>query len=282
MASVKPFITSLVIVPHRDLAFQFHHWIDRLVVSSATPGQAPSLLSSIAQVIVRGGDRPMALQKAAILAEPPHILICTPQALLELLNDGLISRTQLRTISSVYVDEVDYLIESVPSNSTRRSQEKIRRRMERHPGATDQILDFIFTSRRKKWEEGEGRGASQVSPSDGPQLIMSSATLRHHLIRRLCSGSGWINRGALAKISGDGQPVSQESSRNAVAHCVLVVSEDGQVRNVDGAQKPILTEVEDVHEISADEIFSTPDVEIELQEDEVHQSESHFQPVPSP
>jgi hypothetical protein len=214
----------------------------------------------------------MASQQEAILAKPPHILIGTPQALLESVKDGSISRAQMQTIPCVYVDEVDYLVESVPTNTTKRTQEKIKRRMERHPGATDQVLDFLFTSRRKKWRNDAGHGASQVSPSDSPQLIMSSATLRHHLTKRLCGGNGWINRGTVIKILGDGQPVSQTSNSNAVSHCILVVSKDGQVRNVDGALEPITTEVENGPEITAGEIFNSPDIEIELQEDEIHDS----------
>jgi len=207
------------------------------------------------------------------LADPPHILIGTPQALLELVNGGSVSHTQFQTISSVYVDEVDYLVESVPTNTTKWTRDKIKRRMERHRGVTDQVLDFLFRSRRKEWENNAGRG---VSPSDSPQLIMSSATLRHHLTKRLCGGSGWINRDTVVKISGDGQPVSQASSSNVVAHCVLIVSKDGQVRNVDGALEPIPTEVEDGLEITTGEIFGSSDVEIELNEDEIHDSESYI------
>jgi hypothetical protein len=98
---------------------------------------------------------------------------------------------------------------------------------------------------------------------------MSSATLHYHLTKRLCGGNGWINRGTVVKISGDGQPVSQTSSSNAVPHCILVVSEDGQVRNVDGA---LDTEIENGPEITAGEIFNSLDIEIELQEDEIHES----------
>jgi hypothetical protein len=218
----------------------------------------------------------MASRQAAILAEPPHILIGTPQVLLELLNENLIFRTRLRTISSVYVDEVDYMIESVPSTSTKWTQERIRKRMEKHPGAADQVLDLLFTSRRKKWEqEAIGRHASQVTPADCPQLIMSSATLRHHLSRRLCGGSGWIDRKSLVKISGDKQRLSQADSGNGVAHCVLIVSKDGKVRNIDGAQKAIPTEVEDGREISAQEIFNSYEEIDEIEpQGEVYQSES--------
>jgi hypothetical protein len=273
VVSVKPFITSLVIVPHRDLAYQFHHWIDRLVKSSATPGHAPPSLASIAQVIVRGGEIPIASQQEAILAEPPHILIGTPQALLELLDNVSISHKQLQTISSVYVDEIDYMVESIPSRAGKYSKQKAKRRMERHPGAANQVLDLVFASRRKKWEEKADSCASQVSSSDGQQLIVSSATLRSHLSHRLCSGGGWINIGTMTKISGDGQPAFRTSS-GKVSHCVLVVSNDGEIRNIDGAQEAIPAGVEGDRElITADQILDAPDVEIELDGEEVHQSE---------
>jgi hypothetical protein len=270
--SVDPFITSLVIVPHRDLAYQFHHWIERLVSSSETPGHSLPSLASVAQVIVRGAATPMASQQAAILGEPPHILIGTPQALLEMLSDGSIPHPGLLTISSVYVDEVDYMIDSVLTNSTKRTQEKTRRRMKKHPGAAAQLLDLLFASRRKRWEDEVDTHTSQVRPSDGPQLIMSSATLRHHLRNRLYGGSGWIDRGAIVKISGNGQPASHVSSKNSVAHCVLVVSEDGQVRNIDGAQEAIPPENGDSREINTDEIFNSPDTQISFQGEEVHES----------
>jgi superfamily II DNA/RNA helicase len=125
IVSVQSFITSLVIVPHRDLAYQFHHWIDRLVSASAALGNTPPPLSAIAQVVVRGGDTPISSQKAAILAEPPHILIGTPQALLELFDESF-SDVQLQSISSVYVDEVDYLIDAVPRT---RHEARLKKRL---------------------------------------------------------------------------------------------------------------------------------------------------------
>ena len=263
-----------MIVPHRDLAYQFHHWIDRLVNLSVSPGNTPPSLASIAQVIVRGGDVPIAEQQAAILAEPPHVLIGTPQALLELLKDGPISPTQLEMISTVYVDEVDYMVESVPKSSTRRTQDKIRRRMAKHPGAADQVLDLIFKSGRKaKWEDKGDRRTSYVNAPDGPQLIMSSATLRHHLSNRLCGGTGWIDRGALVKVSGDGLPISPMSVRSQVTHSVLLVSKNGQVRNIDGAQEAIQTPVEGEGPVTVDEIFNSGDAEIDISAEEMHQSE---------
>lgn len=275
---VKPFITSLVIVPHRDLAHQFHHWIERLVHASASPGREPPPLASIAQVIVRGGETPISTQKSAVLENPPHILIGTPNALVELFDESL-PRAQLRSISSVYVDEVDYLIESVPTHSTRRSEEKIRRRMEKHPGATSQLLDILFASRRQKWE-AENAGDHHVSKSpslEGPQLIMSSATLRVPLNKQLTSGRGWMDRSNLIKVTGDGRRVSENPSVTEVAHCVLLVSKNGDIRNIDGAKKPISIDIEEGREITEDDIFNSPDIATEVQE-ELADSESYLWP----
>lgn len=267
--SVQSFITSLVIVPHRDLAYQFHHWIDRVVSASVIPGNAPPL-SAIAQIVVRGGDMPVSTQKAAILAEPPHILIGTPQALLELFDESF-SDAQLRSISSVYVDEVDYLIDAIPSNATKRTQEKARRQIERHPGATNQVLELLLSSRKKKWDSMGDRYLSNYNPPGAPQVIMSSATLRRDLRSHLCGRQGWLDRDKLVRISGDGRPVSEAES-GPVVHCVLVVSKDGQIRNIDGAQEAISADVDNGRDIPMDEIFSSSDADIQSEHAELDQS----------
>lgn len=257
---VKPFITSLVIVPHRDLAYQFHHWIERLVVASAPPGETPPPLASISAVVVRGGHTPVAAQRPAIMANPPHILIGTPQALLELFDDDeIIPRSKLRRISTVYVDEVDYLIDAIPNHSTPRTQERIKRRMDKHPGPTSQLLDLIFSARKNEWDD---RRASQDAQPGSPQLVMSSATLRSHLQSKLCGGKGWVKRDSVVRVTGDGQSKSGISGGKGVSHCVLVVSKDGQIRNIDGAMEAPPTPVENGREVTADEIFTSPDFDV--------------------
>jgi hypothetical protein len=54
---------------------------------------------------------------------------------------------------------------------------------------------------------------------------------------------------------------------------VLLVSKDGKIRNIDGARDAVPTKIEDGREVTADEIFNSPDTEIELNEEEMHQSE---------
>ncbi len=87
----------------------------------------------------------------------------------------------------------------------------------------------------------------------GPQLVLSSATLRRHLNNYLYEESGWLNGGHMAKVKDTGsRPVKksqgisgeregEEKVREAgrsgrVKHCVIEVS-DQEIRNVEGAVK---------------------------------------------
>ena len=239
----KRFVTSLVVASHKDLAYQFHHWIERLVSASQNN---PPPLSSIAQVIVRGSDTPISEQVSNVIADPPHILIGTPNGLLDLFGSANAeSRSLLQGISTVYVDEVDYLIESIPQHAPKQKVERMRRQMQKHPGATNQLLDLFFASRRRKWSGNE----RMVDSS--PQLIMSSATLHAALSKRVLSGQGWIDRHKLVKIVGKGQ----KANNHGVHHCVLCVSKDGDIRNIEGAQKIVSTDSDESREIDADEIY---------------------------
>lgn len=269
---VKPFITSLVIVPHRDLAYQFHHWVERIVEASVPKGETPPPLASISSVVVRGGDTPIAKHRRDIMTSPPHILIGTPQALLELFDDDeVIPRSKLSRISTIYVDEVDYLVDAVPNHSTARTQERIKRRMDKHPGPTSQLLDLILSERKSRWNE---RASSEDAPADTIQLVMSSATLRSHLQSRLCGGQGWIKRDSLVRVTGDGQSSSGVSNTKDVFHCVLVVSKDGQIRNIEGATAATSNTIQDAREVTADEVFSSRD--IDLGSEPLEESESAF------
>lgn len=260
-----------MIVPHRDLAYQFHHWIEHVVSASATPVTPPPPLSAIAQIVVRGSETPISSQRAAILADPPHILIGTPQALLELFGESF-THEQLRSISSVYVDEVDYLVDVIPSQASKRTQEKARRQMERHPSPTSQVLDLIFSSRRKWWDSADDRHFSQSNPPSSPQLIVSTATLGRDLRSHLCSSRGWLDRNNLVRVSGAGRLAVSGVKCGPVLHCVLVVSKDGQIRNIDGAQEVAPGEVDLGQEVPMDEIFSTTAADYQFEEVEINQS----------
>ncbi|KDR85310.1 hypothetical protein GALMADRAFT_132015 [Galerina marginata CBS 339.88] len=216
-------VTTLFVVPHRDLAYQLFHWVERLT-GALRPSPA---LPSIAQILVRGSGKTKERVVGELRETPPHILICTPQALMEVYREDK-EALQLDTVSTVVVDEVDYLVETDG------------RKVKKHAGPTREILDVIYRKRKELCEKeymaeeeqyesvAEWRNAREEEEGI-PQLIVSSATLRVHFKNHLFEESGWLNSYNLVKISG--QKAVQPGK---VQHSILVVTETG-IRNVEGA-----------------------------------------------
>ncbi|KAF9569872.1 P-loop containing nucleoside triphosphate hydrolase protein [Agrocybe pediades] len=244
----KRVVTTLFMVPHRDLAFQLLHWIERL--TSVMRPSPP--LPSIVQVLVRGSDAAGA-SRAERIAElkktPPHILICTPQALKEVYEEDK-TALKLDTLSTVVVDEVDYLVDIDDKN----------RRKIKHPGPTREMLDVIYARRKELCEnqydpseDEEGQYESAAEWRNGkereeeiPQLILSSATLKVHFKNFLFTESGWLNSYNLVKISGD-----KKSGAGRIMHSILVTTENG-VKNIEGAVQ-IAREEEEIRGMEAEE-----------------------------
>lgn len=135
-----------------------------------------------------------------------------------------------------------------------------------HPTLTKQLLDVIYRSRIRS-DDGEERSALRPLP----QLVMCSATLNTGL-RAYIAQNRWLKQGvnAVVKIS-DGQEDArrsqpeeekeeeEEDERTArahlgpnISHSVLVVSEDGQVKNIAGAvdeSEPAEEQEQDRHDI---------------------------------
>ncbi|KAF9015485.1 P-loop containing nucleoside triphosphate hydrolase protein [Cyathus striatus] len=283
-------ITSLVLVPHRDLAYQLLHWIERMLLASQT-GSAMSSLNSIAQVLVRDGSKHLSHGIQALQSDVPHILIGTPTAVMDIYKEDS-SALQLSRLSSVVVDEVDYLIETLPKKDLSRTfmpaHRKSAQKIKAHPGETRLLLDIIYSGRkdvnqRRRDEPGLAqyqRTSVQQSSSTAyppsPQLILSSATLRAGLKNYLFEESGWLNRDNLVKIRGQERPaqtsqtfsvpeksvlVGEEDSANSslggqgIKHSVLLVS-DNIIRNVAGAIEAKTENVEGQGEaITSESIF---------------------------
>ncbi|KAJ2921552.1 hypothetical protein H1R20_g15544, partial [Candolleomyces eurysporus] len=250
----KRHITSLVIVPHRELAYQLLHWIERMV----NAGEHAPPLSSIAQVLVRDGRMHLGTGLQTLQKESPHVLIGTPQAIMDV-YEAHPKVLQLDTLSSVVVDEVDYLIETLarkdPGKSFKKAIEKAKKKLQAHPGSTRQLLDVIYARRRevnarRQDEPGleiarrrNGQPNSTPMPPS-PQLVVSSATLRTHLRNYLYEESGWLDKDNVVKISGTGAKPAEEVQANdgtrkegqnaSVEHSVLLVSEQ-RVRNIPGS-----------------------------------------------
>ncbi|KAJ6621624.1 P-loop containing nucleoside triphosphate hydrolase protein [Mycena sp. CBHHK59/15] len=222
--SQKATITSVFIVPHRDLAYQFHNWVRRMFQPAAS-ASSPSI-SSIAQVLVRD-SRGSGL--SVLHENPPHLLFATPQALMDMWREEP-DALQLRTLSAIVVDEADYLIETVDySASTSRKPRRLKRKQ--HPGDTRAFLDIVYGNNARPVDD------EYVPPERdrSPQLIVSSATLPSHLIEYVCEESSWLVRDTWVSITDDTSRSRQPRSR--VSHSVLVVCDD-HVRNITGAGPP--------------------------------------------
>ena len=247
--SERRFITSLFVVPHRDLAFQFLRWTERLVAALDDPPE----LSSVAQILVRGEGRSVSEMVAQLKETPPHVLICTPQALMEVYKADK-EALGLDTLSTVAVDEVDYLVETVarkdPNKSYRKAFEQAQKKLMKHPGPTREFLNQVYAKRveaaraaRSALEEDEDDMVEVVAHTEAedlPQLILSSATLRVHLKNFVFEESGWLNKGNHVKIFSEKRSTRRlgvtHELTGAVLHSVLVV-DGSDVQNVCEAVK---------------------------------------------
>lgn len=249
-------LTGLLIVPHRDLAYQYLHWIHHMTLPG---GHAPSSLTKYAQVVVRHVDKstlrglPVRMQEAIrsassdqdlLVHKPPHILIATPNAVLELMErqpEGF----RLAALSTVVVDEVDALLRVPSSKLPKERRRASQKKPQTHIPDLVRILDRLYPSSRDKqwmhqrphsaWDESLEHG--HAAPVCRPQLIMISATLRNRLQNALFSTFGWVQRGEVLKLIRKRSSAlpSHRLGRSAVHH-VLVVSKTGDIKNIVGAR----------------------------------------------
>ena len=233
----KPSVSALVIVPHKDLALQLARWI-QVITQSKIQIQRPEL-SSVVQVLAKTPGEPLEDRLAELERVTPHILIGTPQVLLKEYD-----RLKLHKLNTVVVDEVDYLIETVPNLPDRFKREKMRKKIAMYPGPTRQLLNKILKPRMIKSDDHDP--PITPTPADTtrrprmhhtPQLILSTATFRSHLNRFLFQGSGWLTRGDkyLVKIKGAPGEMATSTWLQNVTHSVLVVNQQSEIRNIEGA-----------------------------------------------
>ena len=249
----KQGITTLLIVPHRDLAYQFLHWLHHMLTSAGEP--APYALASIAQVLVRGSPpenlksssprileaivNPSSSGISVLREHPPHILIATPTALLDVLRREA-EVLQLSTLTTVVVDEVDSLLQTVPQKGSKHAKEKAERLNERHPPVLKTVLDVLYSNTKTNASSSFRKRLLEVNlaPVHRPQLIMLSATMRNRLRTAFFGAFGWFRRGKVLKlIKASSSSLAAHGLNRTIAHHVLVVSQDGSVNNIPGACK---------------------------------------------
>jgi hypothetical protein len=214
---------------------------------------SPLSVSPIVQILVRDSTS-LSSRISRLNAEPPHILIGTPQVLLDVWNQDR-HALQFTSLTAVVVDEVDYLIDSVPRKPSKVMMERAKKKIDRHPGATRQLLNEIYGSQIQVNSKAYDEPAYQPwrkdmqPPADTPQLILSSATLRNHLKIYLYGESGWLKKDRIVKVVGpplskrdrqtlrgvDHGDESDGLGRTEISHCALVVSRTGDVKNIEGA-----------------------------------------------
>ena len=224
---------SLLLVPHRDLAYQYMHWIECITTAANKPPH-----STQAQVIVRGQEEP-SVHASRLRENPPSILIGTPQAILDVLQEDE-HAIDLTGLSAVVVDEVDYIIDFIPAYASKDRKKKIAAKIERHPSAGNLLLDRIYSPRVRP----DGSASR-------PHLVVCSATLQNGLRQQL-HHNGWFRKGidSVVKVrnelpAGDTWEPEKDVATAGVTldgelveHCALIFSDDGSVRDVGGAVEP--------------------------------------------
>ena len=212
------------------------HWIE--CITAATHN---SHHSTPTQVIVRGQEEPSS-HASRLRENPPSILIGTPQAILDVLREDE-HAIDFTGLSTVVVDEVDYIIDFIPADASKDRKKKLAAKIRRHPSAGKLLLDRIYSPRIQH----DRSAAVDICP----QLVVCSATLQTGLRQQLYQ-SGWFKRGvdSVVKIRSESPAEKTWKPENNVAapddtldagvveHCALIFSEDGSVRDVGGAVEP--------------------------------------------
>ncbi|OCH94786.1 hypothetical protein OBBRIDRAFT_79711 [Obba rivulosa] len=239
--------TSLMIVPHRDLAYQFKYWIERIWGHVPPPKQQ---LSNLVQVLARNSAFPLEQQVSELHSRRPEIVITTPQALHDILEHDD-TALNLQKIATVVVDEVDYLIETLPTSGDKYTKAKAMRVMRRHPSLTRLILERIYETGGSKY----------------PQLIMATATLRTPLRYLVIVRSRWFRDAQIArrmtsvtsKEEGSQfatqrlqKAITYSPNRPSVHHHALVIAPSGDVSNI-GMATTLPSEEDQVKQVTSSE-----------------------------
>ncbi|RIB02409.1 P-loop containing nucleoside triphosphate hydrolase protein [Gigaspora rosea] len=145
----KPCITSILVVPSRELGFQIENWIHMLLIDSGLP------LKSIIQVVAKTSQQDENRQLDDLKNTPPHILVGTATRLSDLVAEGLLTFSNLKTLA---LDEADHLLRLPTKHAPLK---RIQNRLI-HPKPTELLTQKIFEQSR-------------------PQLVVSSATLNRAL-----------------------------------------------------------------------------------------------------
>ncbi|CUA71239.1 hypothetical protein RSOLAG22IIIB_04543 [Rhizoctonia solani] len=202
-------ITTLYVVPHRDLAYQIESWCHKLVSAQPSSSVDPS-------TVARALARPNTTYEtfAEIRKNPPRILISTPGALIDAMQMGGLRLES--TVRRIIVDEVDAVMKIPP----RYRHIQLRNR---HESEVAQVINKLL---RLMWEDRRPK----------PQMVMMSATLKSHVRSWLFNQEGWMAE-RVVRLHGiqeklDSGEFESNERTTQVTHSVVVVEADGRLRNL--------------------------------------------------
>ncbi|KAF9439101.1 hypothetical protein BGZ76_011339 [Entomortierella beljakovae] len=199
-----PGITSVVIVPNQELAFQIQSWVQSLF-PAASPEQIQGLIQAIVTPSISAlnssdindlkqrkrsktksfnsttTEKSDAADKQIqqLSERLPHILVATPARLWDLVQRGVLD---LSGIDTLVLDEVDHLIR-LPKRFA--SQREIGNR-DRHPKPGELVVREIMRSAEEARENASRQKDSKI------QIVAASATMNRPM-RYWLQSNDWIN-----------------------------------------------------------------------------------------
>ncbi|KAG5440148.1 hypothetical protein PCANB_001717 [Pneumocystis canis] len=225
-----PTITSIILVPSNDLAYQYKQWIENILKNYETPIKN---IEDIIQVLTRNNfDENLQIERLMRFPNP-HILVVTPSRLLDVLSElgeNYRNYIDFKHLQSIIIDEADYVLNTSKHFSVKKA------RQNRHHFPPGQILlQYIITSRNKTSRTKEEFLA------DNYKLICSSATLDKGL-KRFIYSKNWNRYQTISSIDMTGYNMESNSLvPSKINHYVLkiVLPEHDKIHIMD-ATLPLL------------------------------------------
>ncbi|KAG8792707.1 hypothetical protein FRC17_008554, partial [Serendipita sp. 399] len=285
-------ITSILIVPHNDLAYQFAAWVKRMRLSREP--------QKLIQTLLRDPREEIKDQLARIVRDPPHILVTTPNALRQCWKRAKSGALMLEYVSTIVLEEADSLLK-IPSNNTPLA---VQKKWRKHPPIVPDMLQDVFKLRPKNkgvQEDDEEDGGDHGSNNSAVprvttmargnndnglikppvQLVLVSATLRPAVRKFLFLETQWLS-------TRPGQTLTIEGTRaldrrnDPVRHYGLFVDVSGRVRNIADSEED-MDEVQERAAATRDEALEEEEAEEQEADEEVESSLEDEEPqVDSP
>lgn len=183
-----PGLTTLILVPTRELAVQMHHQAKKLITNSRD-----KRARRVMAVFSGCSEDENKSEQETLTDFRPHILIGTPKRVLQLINTN---KKEFLSLRRVVLDEVDKLLLLAHKRSARKQAAR-----ERHPRPTTLIVEQLLSFKRRY----------------KIQLIATSATADDE-IKEALSIVGW---GPDPIVISTSDRLNQLISPSLIEHCYL-------------------------------------------------------------